>query len=225
MVDYAKKLKADLVEQFKEQPAIDALAEAIGEQLDALCKFYEDLKERRGVQTAVGKQLDGVGDIVVLSRKEAAEMACFREPVYAIADDLYREYLIYKIWKNTNNCTYHDIIKAFRMFWDKPLYYSERIDEPATMTLETGDLAPEDHAEKLLEAPFVKAAGVRIHVVANTSLGEMQAPIRVICAMGRGYQSTTLPGLDEGVDYNTGFRPVPSSQNIAQTTLPEMEVS
>ena len=149
MVDYTEKLRQDLLEQFKEKPVIDALICAVGEQLTDLHRFFTALRDERGVLTAIGKQLDGVGDIVCLSREEAGALACTAESVYVLDDEQYRDYLIFKIWKNTNNCTYHDVIKAFRMFWSKPLYYHEDPEEPAVMLLDTGVLMPEDHAEKL----------------------------------------------------------------------------
>lgn len=223
MPDYVEKLRTDLVEQFKEKPVIDALIEAVGEQLAAVFDFYADLRDLRGVQTSIGKQLDGVGDIVVLSRKEAGELACFKESVFVLGDEEYRKYLIYKIWKNTCNCTYADIIKAFRMFWDKPLYYSEKPEYPATMIFETGELTPEDDAQKLLTAPFIKAAGVAIKVIAYTVNPLMTSILSVSGVMGRGYQSTTLPEIGIGIDLEDAARVIPAAQNITQTTLPEME--
>lgn len=133
MADYVQKLRDDLVEQFKGKPVIDALMEAVGDELNEVRQFYEDLRDKRNIQTAVGKQLDGIGDNAVLTRLEAGALACAKESVYVLDDDAYRTYLIYKIWKNTNNCTYYDIIRAFKMFWDKPLHYREDPAIPATM--------------------------------------------------------------------------------------------
>lgn len=223
MPDFSEKLREDLVEQFKEQPVIDALMQAIGKQMNDVYDFFTALREERWVQTAVGKQLDGVGDIVVLSRKEAGELACFKESVYVLKDEEYRNYLIYKIWKNTCDCTYSDIIKAFRMFWDKPLYYSEKPDYPATMFFETGELTPEDDAQRLLDAPFIKAAGVAIKVIAYTVNPLMTSVMPVSGILGRGYQSTTLPEIGVGIDLDDTVRTVPAVQNITQTILPEME--
>lgn len=224
MADYIEKLRTDLVEQFKEKPVIDALMEAIGEQLNEVFEFYRALKEERGVHTSIGKQLDGVGDIVVLTRKEAGELACVSEPVYVLEDEEYRKYLIYKIWKNTNNTTYYDVMKSFKMFWDLPLYYKEDPEVPATMIFETGELSPEDDVAKLLTAPFIKAAGVAIKVIAYTVSPEVTAVLPATALMGRGYQSTTLPEIEVGIDLDRAVRTVPAAQNITQTILPEMEV-
>ena len=145
MADFVSALKADLVEQFRGKENIEGLVEVIGIQLQAVYDFYEQLRNERDVYTAVGKQLDGVGDIAVMTRKEAGQLAGKPIPFEVIDDDTYRQYLIYKILKNTCDCTYPDIIKAFRMFWDRPLYYTEDPDEPATMIFDTGDL-PGNHA-------------------------------------------------------------------------------
>ena len=150
MADYVQKLRDDLVEQFKGKPVIDALMEAVGDELNEVRQFYEDLRDKRNIQTAVGKQLDGIGDNAVLTRLEAGALACAKESVYVLDDDAYRTYLIYKIWKNTNNCTYYDIIRAFKMFWDKPLHYREDPAIPATMIFETDALTPEADVSKLL---------------------------------------------------------------------------
>ena len=60
MADFVQKLRDDLVEQFKGKPVIDALMEAVGDELNEVRQFYEDLRDKRNIQTAVGKQLDGI---------------------------------------------------------------------------------------------------------------------------------------------------------------------
>lgn len=142
------------------------------------------MRDQRGVHTAVGKQLDGVGDIAVLSRLEAGELACVKESVYVLDDESYRNYLIYKIWKNTNNCTYYDIIKAFRMFWDKPLYYREDPEIPATMILN-------DHAP----------AGSRCGKAADRSIHQSSR-----CSDKDNRQNRNI-GNDDGAAYKRSSRP------------------
>lgn len=187
MVDYIERLRADLAEQFKDKPVIDALNEAIGEQLNDLRRFFEDLKGKRGLYTAQGKQLDGIGDIVVLDRTQAGELACIKESVHVLDDDEYRKYLIYKIWKNANNCTYEDILRSFRMFWDNPMYYSEFPEHPATMFFYTDQLSSSDDVRKLLTAPYVKAAGVGINITIRVRTEPLIASVgtAVVCVTGR----------------------------------------
>lgn len=196
MDDFSVGLKKELVEQFKGKANIEALVEVLGSELREIADFYEQLRTMRDLKQAVGKQLDGVGDIVVLSRMEAGKLARSPTQTEAIEDDVYRKYLIYKILKNTCNCTYPELIKAFRMFWDKPLYYSEDPEYPATMFLKTGTLRPEDHAEDLLSAPIIKAAGVGIHITATTEAPEINTELHITPFLGRGTAITTLPELE-----------------------------
>lgn len=196
MDDFSVGLKKELVEQFKGKANIEALVEVLGSELQEIADFYEQLRTMRDLKQAAGKQLDGVGDIVVLSRMEAGKLARSPTQTEAIEDDVYRKYLIYKILKNTCNCTYPELIKAFRMFWDKPLYYSEDPEYPATMFLKTGTLRPEDHAEDLLSAPIIKAAGVGIHITATTEAPEINAELHITPFLGRGTAITTLPELE-----------------------------
>ena len=195
MADYVELLKDDLLEQFKEKKVIAALLEAIGEQMTEVWTFFHDLETMRSLQSAVGKQLDRAGDIVVLSRKEAGELACIPQSVMVLSDDDYRRYLYHKVWKNTCRCTYSDIIHSLSMFWEFPLYYSEDINVPATIMLETSEVSPEDDTSRILNAPLVKAAGVAIKITAITKTPMPPYALNVYRGMGRGYMSTRLPEL------------------------------
>lgn len=223
MVDYIEALRGDLAEQFKEKEVIDALMEAIGIQLNDVRLFFEALRNERSVLTAAGQQLDGVGDIVGLTRMEAGEMACIKESVYVLDDEAYRTLLLFKIWKNTNNCTYYDVMKAFRMFWDKPLLYAEDPEEPATMILQSETLTPQDNPRKLLTAPIIKAAGVGVKVIANTETPEMVSVVPVSGYAGRGYTQTELPEIYPVPPMVGTVRPVPVAQNVTETELPEIK--
>lgn len=168
MADYISGLLTDLVEQFKGKPHITALMETVGTQLQDLADFYKSLQTDRSIQAAQGAQLDGIGDIVQLSRAEAGKLASIAFPGEPVNDETYRKYLVYKILANTNTCTYPDLIRSLRMFWDKPLYYSEDPEHPATMFLRTQLLPLDGDAglAALLRAPLIKAAGVRIELQA-----------------------------------------------------------
>lgn len=223
MADYAAALKDDLVEQFRGKPNIDALMEVVGEQLQDLYEFFYDLKARRSIEEAEGAQLDGVGDIVVLSRAEAGQLASKTNPGEAVTDDLYRKFLIYKVLKNTNRCTYPDIIKSFQMFWEKPLYYSEDPDTPATMIFETDTLSPDDAPETLLSAPIIKAAGVAVKVIAKTETPEIELNLYAAAGMGKGYTTTQLPEIEPEYDFDHSERFTAVAHNITKTILPELE--
>lgn len=166
MADYTAKLKADLVEQFRDKPKIEDLIEVLGKQLQDVYDFYQQIASQLDVKTATGKQLDLEGDIIVLSRKEAGLLAGDPIPFDVVDDETYRLYLIFKILKNTGDGTYPNIIKGLRMFWDKPLYYSEDPNYPATMFFNTDWLVPgeDGNIDTLRNAPLLRAAGVGIHL-------------------------------------------------------------
>ncbi len=223
MVDYIASLKADLVEQFRGKANIEALVEVVGEELQQVYDFFQELRNDRDVYTAVGKQLDGVGNIVDLTRMEAGKLAGDPIPHDILDDETYRQYLIYKILKNTTDCTYPDIIKALRMFWDKPLYYREDPEIPATMIFETDPLPPEDNAAQLLTAPFIKAAGVGIKMIAVTETPEAVTEALVDGVGGRGYMLTTLPEIIEDHGFVDTVWFIAASQSFTTTRLPEIK--
>ena len=224
MDKYAVSLKKDMVEQFRGKPNIEVLMDALAVQLQEVYDFYRQIETMCSLDTAVGKQLDGVGDIVVLSRAEASQLAGFtKNPEEVIDDDNYRKYLIFKVLKNTCDCTYPDIIKAFRMFWDGPLYYSEDPEYPATMIMRTGTLNPDTPPDKLLTAPVVKAAGVGVRVIATTETEEMKGGLALYAVMGRGYTSTELPELQPDYKLNAEMVLAVAAHSVMTTILPELK--
>ena len=121
--------------------------------------FYEQLEKERGIYTASGKQLDGIGDIVVLDRYEAGELMGNEQLPKDLDDETYRKYLIYKVLKNTCNCTYYEIMTAINMFWPgPPLKYIEDPSLPATIQFEFDAFKEMD--ESALGIPFIRPGGV-----------------------------------------------------------------
>lgn len=223
MADFVTKLKQDLVEQFRGKANIEALMEVVGMELQEVFDFYEQLRTQRSVDTAVGKQLDGVGDIAVMTRKEAGQLAGNPIPFEVIDDDTYRQYLIYKILKNTCDCTYPDIIKAFRMFWDRPLYYTEDPEQPATMIFDTGELPGDVDTTPLFKTPLIRAAGVTLKLYARTSVEMDTAWLRLRSGLGYAVTVTQLPTLEREIDYGAKVYARSGIQTITEDTLPGIE--
>lgn len=196
MADYLISLKSDLVEQFKGKPHIEDLMAVIAIELQEVWNFFEQLRVERSVSTSVGKQLDGVGDIAVLTRMEAGRLAGNPIPFDVIDDDTYRQFLLYKIMKNTCDCTYPFIIKAFRMFWKYPLYYSEDPEQPATMIFDTGELSGEIFTTPLFRVPLLRAAGVTLKLIARTSTPIPPAEVRILSGVGYAITETYLPDIE-----------------------------
>lgn len=221
--NYKKFVAADTIEQFRGKPNIQVLHNAIARQLQDIYEFFLQLKNDRNLSSAVGAQLDGIGDIVDLTRREAGDLSAYAGRGGDTDDETYRQFLIYKILRNTCDCTYPDIIKAFRMFWNKPLYYSEDPEYPATMFLDAGTLAPEDHAENLLGAPIIKAAGVGIHIKATTESPVMEETVHITPVLGRGLASTVLPYLEPEFSQPVLYVIPVLGRGMSVTRLPPIE--
>ena len=223
MVEYMTALKEELVDQFRDKPNIEALMEVIGIELQAVYDFYQQLQDERGVDTAVGQQLDGVGDIAVMTRKEAGQLSGNPITIDVIPDDLYRQYLIYKILKNTCVCTYPNIIKAFRMFWDSPLYYTEDPEQPATMIFDTGEMYGTVDTRPLFTTPLLRAAGVTLRLFARTKTEMKKTTLHILHGLGCAVTETELPNLERNIDFGTSVYTGNGFGRVTQDTLPSLE--
>ena len=158
MSDYILLLESDLLEQFREKTVISKFIEVIGRQLNELSSFFSALNTERMLETAVGKQLDGIGDIVNLSRKEARK-ATGGLIDYSI-DENYRNALQHKIIRNTTNCSFRDLDSAIRLLFngENPFTLRDAADHPATIIAEFNAVG--DIARKALSYPIIHAGGV-----------------------------------------------------------------
>lgn len=163
---YEERILKEFPQQFQGKETIAVLVRALAHQLDELHQAFDSLMRMRSVDTAQGVQLDGVGDIVVLSRSDAMRLIKGAITYDIIDDEHYRHYIRYKILKNTSTCTYYDIIAAVRMLWGaEDIEYYEDPMEPATMTITFPE--PEGAVE-LDDIPPIKAAGVGVHIRATS---------------------------------------------------------
>lgn len=177
MADYISLLKQDLAEQFRGKPHIESLVEVIGIELQQVFDFYEQLRNERSLYTAFGKQLDGVGDIACMTRMEAAQLAGKTSSLDTTDDEMYRQYLIYKILKNTCDCTYGSLFTAIKMFWKgDAVTYREDPDIPATIILAIKGFSESGNIRGLMQVPIIKAAGVAALMQTDT---EIEAPFYV----------------------------------------------
>ena len=165
--NYFDKLQSDTLEQFRGKPKIEVVQKALARQLDELREFFDDLRTLHWLDVAVGEQLDGIGDIVCLSRMEALALSKRAGKTVPMDDPTYRIYLTWKIALNTTNCTHKDVYNAIRMFWgESPMYYREEVEHPATIFFTTSELSidkPID-AAPLSIAKMTKAAGVAMEI-------------------------------------------------------------
>lgn len=153
----------DMPQQFLGQDKIEVLISAFARQLQEVQQVLDDLVDKTDLETAEGKNLDNVGTIIPLSRKEAGILAGADAPEYVISDDRYRKFLKYQRLVNTNECTYYDLMDGLALLWDvSPIWYIEDPALPATIILTMPFLKPGGEAVELGEVPMVKPAGVQI---------------------------------------------------------------
>ena len=223
MAEYVEKLRKDLVDQFRDKPNIEALADVIAHQLQDVFEFYEQLRMERDVKNAVGKQLDGIGDIVDLTRSGAGLLAGNPIPFDILDDETYRKYIIFKILKNTSHTTYPDIIKAFKMFWDRPLYYKEDPSEPATMIFDTGEMEGCVDTRPLFDVPLIRAAGVTLKLYARTKTELERAKVYMGGILGFAVTETELPILEREYDFLSKVYVGATFNRVTEDKLPGVE--
>ena len=172
----------DLPQQFLEKKNIEALIRAFSKQLQELQQVFDDLENLTDLDTATGQNLDMVGTIIPLSRKEAGILAGINVEDPVISDERYRQFLRYQNLVNTNECTYYDLMNGLALLWDvSPIYYIEDPDMPATIILTMPFLKPGGEVVRVGEVPMVKPAGVRIEFEYQIKV-VVETLVRWICA-------------------------------------------
>lgn len=127
-----------LPEQFKRKHNIEVLIQAFAAELEELVEVFGELETLRAIKTAYGKQLDGIGEIVNLSRVESTAYAGIVD-FYVLDDDRYRLFLMYKALRNANMCTFPELMEICRLLYNvKLLYYREFDDHPAHFQVMVG---------------------------------------------------------------------------------------
>lgn len=127
-----------LPEQFKRKHNIEVLIQAFAAELEELVEVFGELETLRAIKTAYGRQLDGIGEIVNLSRVESTAYAGIVD-FYVLDDDRYRLFLMYKALRNANMCTFPELMEICRLLYNvKLLYYREFDDHPAHFQVMVG---------------------------------------------------------------------------------------
>jgi hypothetical protein len=141
-----------LLEQFKGRPRLEAMIASYMTQIQDLETAFHDLLTERFISTAIGAQLDGIGQIVVLPRN-------------GLTDEEYRTALRGKIRVNLSNGTPPELITIVRLMVNDPALLIRLVEvEETTVEIEVleGTLFPTN--PELIGAFLIlaKAAGVRI---------------------------------------------------------------
>lgn len=121
-----EEMERKLPEQFKGKRNISVFLEAVADELEELRTALRGMLEKTAFSAAEGVNLDGIGDIVVLSRESARQLLSGASDL--LTDDYYRNMLRYKAAKNTSICTSEEIISLYKMlyasgrvrYWESP---------------------------------------------------------------------------------------------------------
>lgn len=140
-------MQEHLIMQFKDKPNLSALLSAIGGELDALLQVFDDLEQRRWIDTGEGVQLDGIGTIVdqgrIIPKAIPVPFFAFVDQPNALAfgigrfrdsgeawlssaklnDPEYRLMLWAKVAKNTSIGTTEDTIQSLKFVFKAPIVY------------------------------------------------------------------------------------------------------
>lgn len=154
----------DLPQQFLGKRNIEVLIKAFARQLQELWEVFDELNTQLDLETAEGKNLDYVGTILPLSRKEAGELAGVGVAEPVISDERYRRFMKYKILRNTSECTYYDLVAGIELLWKyENIHYMEDPKHPAMIVFETPQMSLD--AEELVEFHAnlcIRASGVGV---------------------------------------------------------------
>lgn len=148
--------------QFQNKKNIDIFIQVWSEELEEVKKVFEDLKNINNIDQAIGKNLDRMGDIAVLSRLDAFNILRQRQNI-VVDDRIYRQALKYKILQNTSTCTYYDLMESMSLLWDtKNIRYYEDSKRPASINIgmQCIDVDDKDPVQNRILA--VKPAGVEL---------------------------------------------------------------
>lgn len=154
-----------LPEQFKNKQNIKVFMEAITDELQELIAVFEELETLRSLDTAVGVNLDRVGDIVVLTRAQTSGL--INDINFDIIDDeRYRIFLKYKALRNSNMCTFPELEAVCELLYDaKLLYFNEFDDYPAHFKVRVGAQFDETMLSLLKNSKMtIKPGGVSVEL-------------------------------------------------------------
>lgn len=134
---------------YDDKPVMRAIIEALGAEMDELNQAIIDCKNNRWVDKAEGKQLDGLGEIVVQNRQidKAIAMKLFGflgQPnvlgfgqarfrgqdednlqSYILEDAEYRMAIAIKAVMNATQCTAEDTLQSLRYVFNAPIVMEE----------------------------------------------------------------------------------------------------
>lgn len=168
----------DLPQQFQGKKYIEIFINAFARQLDELLKTFEELNLKTDLENAEGVNLDLVGNILNLTRKDA-QIILMSVDNKEINDEMYRKVLKYGTLKNNSDCTYYDIVESINILW-KANYvrYIESPNRPATICIMLPETSIDDADPAIGKVLTIKPAGVAmiytIEYVIKTDISKIE---------------------------------------------------
>ena len=146
--------------QFRDKPKLNAILKAASIQIDEMIEMFNDV-DNLTIDTATGKNLDMIGDIVNLTRLQT--FGYLNNSDFEVTDEIYRRCLKFKIIYNNTDATYSDIMKGLQLLWPGvEMTYTESPSEPATFKIHLNGVDLEDD-DPAANAPFIiKPDGVQV---------------------------------------------------------------
>jgi hypothetical protein len=142
---HIEEAKANLIEQFKNKPNLAALSDAYVEQIQDLEDVYFQLIDDRTLDTAVGVQLDGIGQIVGEERK-------------GLNDDDYRIRLKARIRINLSSGTAEELYRILELLVQNNIEIEEFYPAAIVIRLDNEFIGDEDEIAGIIAVS--RAAGV-----------------------------------------------------------------
>ena len=197
--DHIESMRNHFIAEFQwtdDKPVLRAFIEALGEEINELHTALDQVKRMRWLDKAVGKQLDGIGEIVGLSRiiDNAVVLKFFgfvgqtnigtfgearirnnSEPhrvSYILNDSEYRQIIPPKVIKNSSAGTIEDTIASLKYAFKAPLIVIEEVGN-AKITVGIGkSLTHNEKAMIKAENLVIKPGGVGIVYIENYDIND-----------------------------------------------------
>lgn len=109
IIDYLEEARSRVTEQFKEKDIFDRHLQLILSGKVELQEVFRQLMQERSLDTAIGAQLDQIGEIVGQSRT-LVNVQTMPAQTVVLDDDAYRIFIKSKIAKNITRATPEDIM-------------------------------------------------------------------------------------------------------------------
>lgn len=146
--DHFQKAKARLLTQFKQQPRIEGLLEALCIPIQELEDVFFNMMDNRSIYSALGQQLDLWGEVLAQPRNGITD------------DELYRITLLAKVAQNISKGTPEDVIVVYKLLM-RADYIEYQEEQPARFSLTAVGSNPIGDISDIKEAVrAAKPAGV-----------------------------------------------------------------